>query len=103
MASSGVELPGKLVFLYVETPRLLHNISIRGREYEQNIGADYLNKINEGYMQFFRQAELSGQTSMLILDINRLDFVKHPDHYEIIRDAILKDYPPGVHRIEPHA
>lgn len=101
MASAGVELPGKLVFLYVDTPRLLNNIANRGRDYEQSIGADYLNKINEGYMQFFRQAELVGQTSMLILDINRLDFVKYPDHYEMIRDAILRDYPPGVHRIEP--
>ncbi len=88
--------PELLVYLYVNTERLQSNIKMRGRPYEQNIQDDYLNKIRDGYFEFIkRQKDLR----ILILDINRLDFVNHPEDYQKIMEVIDKEYSPGVHRI----
>ena len=38
------------VYLYQNTERLLDNIKKRGRDFEQDIEANYLHKINKGYM-----------------------------------------------------
>jgi 2-amino-4-hydroxy-6-hydroxymethyldihydropteridine diphosphokinase len=46
--------PGLYVYLYQNTERLLENIRKRGRDYEQKIPAEYLNKINKGYLQFIK-------------------------------------------------
>ncbi len=44
--------PDLYVYLYQNTDRLLENIKKRGRDYEQNIEADYLQKIHDGYRSF---------------------------------------------------
>ncbi len=88
--------PELLVYLYVDTERLQLNIKMRGRPYEQNIQDDYLNKIRDGYLEFIKQQK---DLRILILDINRLDFVNRPEDYQKIREVIDKEYPLGVHRI----
>ncbi|MBV1888143.1 MAG: 2-amino-4-hydroxy-6-hydroxymethyldihydropteridine diphosphokinase, partial [Urechidicola sp.] len=42
-------IPDRYVYLYQNTERLLQNIKNRGRDFEQEIEASYLQKINEGY------------------------------------------------------
>ena len=44
--------PDVYIYLYQNTDRLLENIKLRGRSFEQDIEASYLNKINKGYMDF---------------------------------------------------
>src|SRR5699024_3819091 len=46
--------PDLYIYLYQDTGRLLQNIKKRGRAYEQEIPADYLNQINEGYLAFIK-------------------------------------------------
>ena len=88
--------PDLYVYLYLSTPKLQQNIRLRGRDYEQNIKDEYLDKIQQGYFDFIRQ-----QTNMriLVLDTNKLDFVQNQDDYELLLSVISKDYPLGVQRI----
>jgi len=88
--------PDLLVYLYVEVPRLKRNIITRGREYEQDIEHDYLERIQSGYFDFIKQ-----QTDLriLILDVNQVDFVHNETDYEKILDIIMREYPVGIQRI----
>ncbi len=88
--------PDLYVYLHLDTVNLLKNIRKRGREYEQQIAPEYLEKISRGYFDYFRQA---GQFPVLILDTNRIDFVNNPDDYALLKKTILEaGYPPGIHR-----
>lgn len=79
--------PDLYVYLYQNTTRLLHNIRKRGRSYEQNIPADYLNKINNGYLEYIKsQTDLN----VLIIDISDRDFVKKHEDYLFILNEIQK-------------
>ena len=87
------ELP---VYLYVDIDRLINNIRHRGRSYEQDIQKSYLEKIQQSYFDYLRQLE---DMRIVILDINRLDFVKNSEDYRKILDIIFRDYTVGTHRI----
>jgi deoxyadenosine/deoxycytidine kinase len=89
--------PDLYVYLHANTNRLLNNIEKRGRNYEQNIEPDYLNKIQKGYFQFFKQ---STTFPILIIDINNIDFVNNPDHYQLLKNAVFNsDYKLGINRL----
>lgn len=88
--------PDLFVFLHLETPKLQQNIKQRGRDYEQNIHSDYLDKIKDGYFDFMRQQM---DMRILLLDTNNLDFVHNEDDYLKLINVLDKDYPKGVHRI----
>jgi len=74
--------PDLYVYLYQNSERLLENIKKRGRDYEQNIEASYLQKIHDGYKNFIStQLDLN----VLIIDVSELDFVNNSaDYTEII-------------------
>ncbi|NNC35288.1 MAG: 2-amino-4-hydroxy-6-hydroxymethyldihydropteridine diphosphokinase [Croceitalea sp.] len=80
-----VKKPDIYVYLYQKTDRLLENIKKRGRDYEQNIEASYLEKINRGYMDFMKSHP---QQNSLLVDLGDLDFVADTSHYEQIIDTI---------------
>jgi deoxyadenosine/deoxycytidine kinase len=87
--------PDLLVHLLVSTKRLKDNIEKRGREYEQNIAVDYLEKIQESYLDYLKQQP---SLRILLLDVNALDFVAHPSHFNIIIESINRDHPKGITR-----
>ncbi|OOV20067.1 2-amino-4-hydroxy-6-hydroxymethyldihydropteridine diphosphokinase [Flavobacterium sp. LM4] len=79
--------PDLYVYLYQNTTRLLQNIKKRGRSYEQNISAEYLDKINNGYLEYIKsQTDLN----VLIIDVSDRDFVKKHEDYLFILDQIQK-------------
>ncbi|MCD0468542.1 2-amino-4-hydroxy-6-hydroxymethyldihydropteridine diphosphokinase [Flavobacterium sp. JAS] len=79
--------PDLYVYLYQNSERLLQNIKKRGRTYEQNISADYLDKINNGYLDYIKsQTDLN----VLIIDVSERDFVKKHEDYLFILDEIKK-------------
>ena len=80
-----VKKPILYVYLYQTTPRLMENIRRRGRDYEQNISTSYLEKINQGYLDFIRSSP--GQNS-LVLDVSELDFIASPADYEMVLNRI---------------
>jgi deoxyadenosine/deoxycytidine kinase len=96
--SESLPKPDLLVYLYQTIDNLIHNIRSRGRDYEQDIKPEYLEKIQESYLDFIRQK--SGMR-ILIIDTNNLDFVKNKADYKRIVEIISGKYEKGVHRIMP--
>ena len=77
--------PDLYVYLYQNTDRLLQNIKKRGRSYEQEIPAEYLEKINQGYLDYIKtQTDLN----VLIIDVSDLDFVKKQEDYVFLLNEI---------------
>jgi 2-amino-4-hydroxy-6-hydroxymethyldihydropteridine diphosphokinase len=77
--------PDLYVYLYQNTERLLRNIKRRGRSYEQEIPANYLEKINLGYLDFIKSQT---NLNVLIIDVSDLDFIKNQSDYIQILDTI---------------
>lgn len=77
--------PNLYVYLYQNTERLLENIKKRGRDYEQNIEAGYLQKIHNGYKNFIKTQQ---NLNALTIDISELDFVNNKDDYKKIVEKI---------------
>lgn len=88
--------PDILVYLHKSVDQLRTNIKSRGREYEQNISSDYLESLEKGYWDFFKQQE---GFPILVIDTNNVDFVKNDLDYQKIIDLLEKDYSPGLHRV----
>lgn len=82
-----VKKPRIYVYLYQTTEKLLENIKKRGRAYEQNIEAAYLEKINKGYFDFIKGYP---EQNKLIIELGDLDFVERKEDYETIIDRIFK-------------
>jgi len=77
--------PDLYVYLYQNTEQLLENIKKRGRSYEMQIPAEYLEKINQGYLDFIKtQTNLN----VLIIDVSDKDFVNNQEDYVFILDKI---------------
>lgn len=78
--------PDIYIYLYQNTERLLENIKKRGRKYEKSIAADYLQKLNSGYLEFIK-SQHSG--NIKIIDISEMDFVKNrADYLEILKRIV---------------
>jgi deoxyguanosine kinase len=77
--------PDLYIYLYQNTERLLENIRQRGRSYEQEIPADYLDAINRGYLDYIKS-----QTGLniLVIDVSDRDFVKNQEDYTFILQEI---------------
>jgi len=70
--------PELYVYLYQNTERLQQNIKKRGRDYEQNIADDYLEKINTGYLDFLKTQK---DFNVKIIDVSDRDFVVNRKDY----------------------
>jgi len=77
--------PDLYVYLYQNTNRLLENIKKRGRDYERNITASYLDKIHQGYLNFIKTDQ---KLNTLIVDVSDLDFVNRPEDYTTVIQKI---------------
>lgn len=70
--------PGLYVYLYQNTETLLHHIRQRGRSFEQDIKAEYLESINQGYLDYIKsQVGLN----ILIINVTDRDFVHKQEDY----------------------
>ena len=79
--------PDLYIYLYQNTERLLQNIKRRGRSYEQEIPAEYLEKINNGYLDYIKTQK---DLNVLIVDVSERDFVKNQEDYVFILNEIQK-------------
>ena len=80
--------PDVLIYLRSSVPTLQRRIAQRGRDYEANIGASYLEKLNHLYDEWLDAYDLSPK---LTLDADALDFVNRSEDLA----AVLK-------RLEPY-
>lgn len=97
MVSDTLPKPDLYVYLHTETQNLLKNIKNRGREYEQDISAEYLEKIRDGYLNYLRGINAF---PVLVIDVNNIDFVAHSTHFQQLKNILLKsDYKLGINRL----
>ena len=94
--SSFLPKPDMILYLYNDTQQLLQNIARRGREYEKDITAEYLQDIQESYLTYFRQ---HANMPILLVETAQMDFVANPADYRRIRQLTEQTYPVGIHRI----
>ena len=87
MMYNEITKPDLYVYLYQNTERLLQNIKKRGRSYEQNIEAGYLQKIHDGYKNFISTQQ---NLNILVIDVSEIDFVDNKEDYKYIINQIKK-------------
>ncbi|WP_108802181.1 2-amino-4-hydroxy-6-hydroxymethyldihydropteridine diphosphokinase [Aquimarina sp. Aq107] len=78
--------PGLYLYLYQNTERLLENIKKRGRDYEQKIPAEYLDKINKGYLRYIKA---QSHLNVKIIDISERDFISNRTDYIWVLNQLL--------------
>jgi deoxyadenosine/deoxycytidine kinase len=90
--------PDLLVYLYLDISRLQSNIRSRGRKKKKKIEDEYLQRIQEGYLDYIRQQQ---GLRILLIDTNKLDFVARQEDYDKLISIVMQEYPVGLHRITP--
>ncbi len=89
-----IPLPTLYVYLHSSVDRLMSNIAMRGREYEQSISPEYLTDIQQSYREYFKTAD---KFPIVVVDTTKLDFVRNLADYNYLKDIILGcTYPMGV-------
>jgi deoxyguanosine kinase len=96
IVESNIPKPDLLIYLYQNVDQLLANIRKRGRPYEVNITAEYLENIQQQYLSFIRQ---HSEMRIVILDTSHLDFVENEQDYQFLKQVISASYEKGVTRI----
>jgi deoxyadenosine/deoxycytidine kinase len=92
--SSSLPKPDLLVYLYADVSRLQLNIKKRGRIFEQKITNEYLQNIQDRYLDYLRKQTY---IPVLLLDISNVDFKEDERVYEAISGLLNKTYALGVH------
>lgn len=89
--------PNLFVYLHAPIDKLLRQIKLRGREYEQNISEEYLQKLHNNYIEFI---DTQKDIPILIVNTEHLDFVNNSDDFSSIFSEILKYLnKKGVHKL----
>lgn len=87
--------PDLLVYIHRPIEELLASIQKRGRNMEQDISPDYLLKIQNSYLDFFKN---QNRLPVLILNVEGMDFKNNPSDFEMLIEAVSEKYPVGTHR-----
>lgn len=87
--------PDLLVYLHRPVDELIKNINSRNRAIEKDISEEYLSKIQNAYLEFFKNQT---RLPVLILNIEGMNFRDNTTDYQLIIDAISEIYPVGTHR-----
>ncbi len=85
--------PSLLVFLHLNSDKLIENIQKRGREYEQKIAPSYLMEVEKSYFKFIKQHR---KLRVVVIDTNDIDFVANEEDYQKIVSIIQQDHPRGI-------
>ncbi len=76
LMESVTKAPDLLIYLRSTVPNLVNQIQKRGREYENSISIDYLNKLNERYEAWIQDYN---KGNLLIIDVDDINFVDQPE------------------------
>lgn len=90
--------PDLLVYLYVDVERAQSNIKKRGREYEQKIPSEYLERIQAGYLEHFKRMQ---DMRIVVVDATELDFVANQADFDKIISIFNSGYKQGITRVLP--
>ena len=85
--------PDILIYLHAPVKKLQENIKKRNREYEQKISDDYLFTIQETYTSYIKEHNIK----TIFIDASNADFLGNEKHFQIVLDALEKDFEGGQH------
>ena len=71
-----IQPPDLLIYLRASIPKLIEQISRRGRDYEQNISIRYLEDLNRNYEDWIKNYK---EGNLLIINVDELDYVQNPE------------------------
>lgn len=94
---SNVPMPDLLIYLHLDTDSLQKNIRKRARSYEQDIKNEYLNSVQQGYVEFLKQQE---GLRTVILSMENMDFVGNKSHFDLILEVIQRNFPVGLNFVD---
>lgn len=77
LMESFLQPPDLMIYLRGSIPTLVDHIGKRGRQYENNIRLDYLNRLNERYEAWISSYD---RGKLLIIDIDQNHFPDNPEH-----------------------
>ncbi|TVP44129.1 MAG: deoxynucleoside kinase [Mongoliibacter sp.] len=83
-----VKAPDLLIYLKADIPKLVGQIEKRGRDYENAIRIDYLKNLNSHYEEWISSYD---KGKLLIVDVNELDFVAHPEDFSQIVQRVDRE------------
>jgi len=73
--STQIQQPDLLIYLRASIPKLVDQIQMRGRDYEDAIRLDYLKRLNERYEAWI--GDYKGQ--LIIFNVDDMDFQENPE------------------------
>lgn len=85
--------PDLLLYLHRPVSRLLHHIAKRGRSFESDITAAYLEQLQKAYFDFFRSER---SFPIVVLDLEAADFTEDQAVYNRIAGLLHHDFPAGT-------
>lgn len=85
--------PDILIYLHAPVSKLQNNIRKRNRNYEQSIQDSYLFRIQEAYTNYIKQHNVK----TIYIDASNADFLGNKKHFQVVLDALEKDYDEGQH------
>jgi deoxyguanosine kinase len=88
-----LSFPDILIYLHAPVQKLQSNIKKRNRSYEQNISDEYLFNIQETYTSYIKHHNIK----TIFIDASNADFLGNEKHFQIILEALEKDYDDGQH------
>jgi len=88
--------PNLFVYLHAPIEKIINQIKLRGRTYEQNISKEYLQNIHNNYMEFI---DTQKNIPILIINTENFDFVYNNSDYEKIKNSIFEHLnQKGIHK-----
>ncbi len=84
--------PDLLVYLHMDMDLVRERIRSRGRAYEQNIEASYLERLQEGYLDHLRKLTRS---RVLVVDIAEHDLRKDGKAFDRLLELVSSEHPMG--------
>lgn len=87
--------PDILVYLYRPVNQLVKNIVRRGRSYEKSISPEYLENLQNQYLKILDDQKVD--LTVLILELDDLDFVKDDNIYNSIIKTLQKPRLKGLY------
>lgn len=79
-------VPDRVIYLQAPPPVLMRRIRERSIEYEQSIGAHYLERIHDAYGKFFMRYD---DAPLLVVNANAIDLLNNEQEYEHFLQLLL--------------
>jgi len=86
--------PDLLVYLHRPVPVLLNQIQKRGRDMERLITGEYLEELQNAYLEHFKWET---ETPVIVLELDDADFLQDENVLQSITGLMDRTFEPGVH------